>query len=82
MPVRRLPHVGERVTVAFFGAAVQAVIGEFDERQRRLCVLTDEGEAITFTLSRATAQFVAEGNSAGARLLFHDRPSAGPRTRR
>lgn len=60
-----LPHIGEHVTVAFFGATVHGVIGEIDEHQRRLCVLTEEGEAITFTLSRATGQFVAESSSSG-----------------
>jgi hypothetical protein len=76
MPVRRLPHIGEHVTVAFFGATVEGMIGAIDEYQRRLGVLTEEGEAITFALSRATGQFVAEDGSSGARLVFHDRPSA------
>jgi len=30
MPVRRLPHIGEYVTVAFFAATVQGVIGAID----------------------------------------------------
>jgi len=81
MPVRRLPHIGEHVTVAFFGATVYGVIREIDEHQRQLCVLTEEGDAITFTLSRATGQFVADGTSPGTRLVFHDRTSAEPEAR-
>jgi hypothetical protein len=81
MPVRRLPHIGEYVTVAFFAATVQGVIGAIDEHQRRLRVLTEEGEALTFALSRATGQFVAAGGSSGARLVFHDRPQAEPQAR-
>ena len=73
-----MPHIGEHVTVAFFGTTVHGVIGEIDQQQRLLRVVTEEGETIAFALSRATGQFVAEGSSSGARLLFDDRPSTEP----
>jgi uncharacterized protein (UPF0218 family) len=72
MPLRRLPRAGDAVTVAFLAAAVPAEIAHVDERQRRVQVLTHEGEMIVFTLSRATGQFMAEGASA-ARLVFAHR---------
>ena len=72
MPVRRPPHIGQHVEVVFLGATVPGVIDGIDEQERRLLVLTEEGEEITFALSRATGQFVAEGSPTGARLVFHD----------
>jgi hypothetical protein len=74
MPVRRPPHIGQHVRVVFLGATVPGVIDEIDEQERRLLVLTEEGEEITFALSRATGQFIADGSPTGARLVFHDRP--------
>jgi len=71
MSMRRLPHAEDRVTVAFLGASVQAVVSETDLARRRVEVFTDEGEVIAFRLSRPTGQFVAEGAS-GARLIFDD----------
>jgi hypothetical protein len=71
MPVRRQPHPGDRVTVAFLGASVQGVVSDIDLARRRLQVLTEEGEQIPFKLSRATGQFVAE-NSSKARLIFEN----------
>ena len=72
MPVRRPPRIGEHVEVVFLGATVPGVIDGIDEQERRLFVLTEDGEEITFALSRATGQFVAEGSPTGARLVFHD----------
>jgi hypothetical protein len=57
--------------VAFLGARVPGVVEEIAEGGRRLRVVTEDGEAITFTLSRATGQFAAAGSSHGARLLFN-----------
>jgi len=74
MPVRRPPHIGQHVQVVFLGATVPGVIGEINEQERRVRVLTEEGEEITFALSRATGQFVAEGGPAGPRLVFLDPP--------
>ena len=48
MPVRRPPHIGQHVRVVFLGATVPGVIDEIDEQERRLLVLTEEGEKITF----------------------------------
>jgi len=74
MPVRGLPRIGDHIIVAFFGATVQGVIEQVEPDRRRVRVLTDDGDAITFVLSRGTGQFVAEDGSSGARLVFHDRP--------
>jgi hypothetical protein len=72
MSVRRPPHIDQHVRVVFLGATVPGVIGEIEEQRRRLLVRTEEGEEITFALSRATGQFVAEGSSTGPRLVFPD----------
>ena len=69
-----MPYVGDHVTVAFFGATVPGVIDLVEEDRRRVHVLTEDAETITFALSRATGQFVAETGSIAARLLFFDRP--------
>jgi len=73
MPVRRMPHVGDHVTVAFFAATVDGVIAQIERDHRRVHVITADGETITFALSRATGQFVADAGSSGARLVFQDR---------
>lgn len=70
MPVRRLPQTGDHIIIAFFGTSVHGVIEQVEEDRRRVHVLTEDGDAITFALSRATGQFVAEDGSSGARLVF------------
>jgi hypothetical protein len=69
MPIRRAPRVGMPVTVVFLGRRVGASVEEVDEDGRRLVVVTDEGEAIAFTLRPATGRFAGEG---GAALVFSD----------
>jgi hypothetical protein len=69
MPLRRMVRPGDRVIVAFLGATVRGEVEHVNEQQRRLEVLTDEGDTIMFALSRATGQFVAE-DASGARLVF------------
>lgn len=74
--MRRLPRVGEHVTVAHLASRMPGEVKELDEHRRRILVLTDEGETITFILSRRTGRFHADGDPFGARLLFA--PAAGP----
>ncbi|HTU83973.1 MAG TPA: hypothetical protein VMF57_00290 [Solirubrobacteraceae bacterium] len=74
MPVRQMPYVGDRVIIVFLGTTISGVIDRVEEAGRRVDVLTEDGEPITFTLSRATGQFVANAGSGGARLLFDHRP--------
>lgn len=73
MTLTHLPRVGDHVPVVFLGALVDGVIGEIDEQRRQLHVLTADGETITFALSRATGQFMADGSSSGPRLVFPNR---------
>jgi hypothetical protein len=65
-----MPCVGQSVTVAYLATRVGGVIERFDESRRQLVVVTDEGEAIRFDLSRATGRFYAEGDPTSARLSF------------
>jgi hypothetical protein len=71
-PLRPMPVVGARVTVASLGKRVAGVIEEISADGRRLVVVTDGGEALVFGLSRATGRFMEEGRQTGARLLFED----------
>jgi hypothetical protein len=72
MTVRAIPRVGDPVTVGFLAAKVKGTIEWVDADLRRLRVLTDDGEMLTFKLSPATARFVGEAHPAGPRLLFGD----------
>lgn len=62
--------------VIYLGEAVLGVVQHVDEDGRRLVVLTDDGDAVTFLLSAATATYTAEGRQWGARLVFDDEHSA------
>ena len=67
-----MPTVGARVTVRFLGRQVSGVVAEVHDDGRRLLVATDDGERMSFELSRATGGFVHEGDQTGARLTFDD----------
>jgi hypothetical protein len=69
---RAIPNVGDSVTVVLLGARTGGVVTQVDDDRRRLIVLTDDGEALSFALSRATATFLHNGQQSGARLLFND----------
>lgn len=71
MVPRALPRVGASVTVFFLAARVCGEVVVVDPDQRGLEVLTDEGEAIRFTLQRTTGMFQSDGQT-GARLFFDE----------
>ncbi|HWC86043.1 MAG TPA: hypothetical protein VG388_05870 [Solirubrobacteraceae bacterium] len=62
--------MGDPVTVVYLAARVEGVVTGVDTDARRLLVATEDGQALTFELSRATGTFLAGGQQAGARLLF------------
>jgi hypothetical protein len=68
--VRAIPHVGSPVTVIFLAARIAGVVTRVEDEARRLLVLTEEGETVTFALSAATGTFLVDGRQSGARLLF------------
>jgi hypothetical protein len=65
-----MPHLGDPVTVAFLSARVAGVVDSIDLETRRILVATEDGQSLTFELSRATGTFLAGGQQGGARLLF------------
>jgi hypothetical protein len=68
-PSRQVPRVGARARILYFGGAVEeATVVAVHDDGRRLEVRGEGGEVVEFSLSRATAQFVAAGGGQGARL--------------
>ncbi|HWK17211.1 MAG TPA: hypothetical protein VNR66_07135 [Solirubrobacteraceae bacterium] len=74
MRARVVPHVGSPVTVIYLGATVLGIVTQVDDDGRRLVVLTEEGESLSFVLAAATATYTTEGRQWGARLVFGDEP--------
>lgn len=70
MPTRPVPRIGDEVTVAFLAAQVGGVVVGAAEGLRLLRVITDDGDALSFSLNPATGRYVADGRQSGARLLF------------
>jgi hypothetical protein len=62
--------VGDPVTVVFLAARLEGVVTAVDEPARKVRVTTEDGQSLAFGLSRATGTFLADGQQAGARLLF------------
>lgn len=69
---RRQPFAGMPVTVVSLAARRRGAIAEVADEGRRLVVITDDGAALTFALSRATGRFMEDGAQTGARLHFDD----------
>lgn len=69
---RPIPHLGDSVTVVFLGARLDGVVTHVDDSGRQLTVWTDDGEALSFVLSRATGNFHRDGQQSAARLVFDD----------
>jgi hypothetical protein len=67
---KRIPQVGDPVTVVFLGARLGGVVTLVGDSGRRLTVWTDDGEALSFVLSRATGNFHKDGQQSAARLVF------------
>jgi hypothetical protein len=73
MPVRRAPFVGAHVTVVFLARRVGGMVEEVFDEGRRVVVVTEDDEVITFVLSAATGNFMEEGKVVGgARLAWQD----------
>jgi hypothetical protein len=70
MPKRRFPRLGDEVTVSYLAVDVPGVIEDVDESQRRLRVVTEDGEVLVFTLDAATATFVSGEHGGTARLRW------------
>jgi len=68
---RAQPHVGQSVTVLFLAERIRGTITEVDSNQRRLQVLTEEDQQLTFELQPTTGRFQSNGQT-GARLYFND----------
>lgn len=69
MPSRPLPRAGAPARILHFGGEVQrATVVRVLEEGRRLEVRAEDGEALEFVLSPATARFVAAGDGHGPRL--------------
>jgi hypothetical protein len=69
---RPIPHPGDPVTVVFLAAQLDGVVTRVDDSGRQLTVWTDDGEALSFALSRATGNFHQDGQQSAARLAFDD----------
>jgi hypothetical protein len=70
-----MPHVGGAVWVVYLDATVSGVVQVLDDGGRRITVLTEDGETLTFALNRATARFT--DHQTGARLMFDSAPGPG-----
>jgi len=67
---RKIPYVGDEVIVALLAARTAGVVMRVEDGARRLLVKTEDGQAMSFALSRATGTFLLDGQQSGARLLF------------
>ena len=76
MRSRAVPRVGGSVVIVFLAERVPGVIECVEDEQRRLQVLTSEGERLTFTLNRALGTFVSDEGGSRARLVFGE-PDGG-----
>jgi hypothetical protein len=70
MPIRAIPRVGDRVTVAFLSSRVGGVVAGTDDARRSVDVVTEDGETVVFALNAATGCYLSDGRQTGARLLF------------
>lgn len=68
-PSRPFPRVGAPARIGHFGGEWEpAVVRAIDDEGRTLLVQSEGGEELEFTLSRATARFVAGAGNGGVRL--------------
>jgi hypothetical protein len=70
--MRKLPCSGAHVQIAYLGVTHEGVIEEVQDQGRRVLVLTEEGEELTFILTALTGRYMADGAQTGARLLLGD----------
>ncbi len=71
MRARVIPRVGQTVMISFLAVKVHGIVERVDPDQLGLEVVTEEGEAIRFQLSRITGRFMSEAQT-GARLYFEN----------
>jgi hypothetical protein len=69
-----MPEVGGSVLIDFLGSTVSGTVRRVDRDGRRVEVMTEEGDTLTFSLNRATATFTADGSQTGPRLRFESSP--------
>ena len=65
-----MPVVGGAVLIDYLGSTRRGTVRRLDQDGRVLEVATEDGDALTFTLNRATATFTADGSQTGPRLSF------------
>ncbi len=65
-----MPWVGGPVLIDFLSGTVAGTVSRVDAPGRRVEVVTEAGEPVSFTLNRATATFTADGGQTAARLRF------------
>jgi hypothetical protein len=65
-----MPVVGGAVLIDYLGSTLRGTVGRVEPDGRRLEVLTEDGDTLTFSLNRATATFTADGSQIGPRLRF------------
>jgi hypothetical protein len=65
-----MPEPGRRVVIDYLGSSVDGTVKAVADDGRRLEVVTEEGETLTFELNRATAMFTAGGGQTAPRLRF------------
>lgn len=69
---RMIPHVGDEVVVVLLAARMAGLVLRVEDGARRVLVRTEDGQTMSFALSRATGTFLVGGQQSGARLLFED----------
>lgn len=69
MTTRRLPRIGDAVTVLYLAGPANGVIAAVTDDLHELDVVTDDGATVHFRLNESSARFVSTG-AAEARLHF------------
>jgi hypothetical protein len=65
-----MPQPGRSVLIDYLGTTVHGTVKEVSDEGRRLEVVTEDGDTLTFALNRATATFTAGGGQTAPRLRF------------
>jgi hypothetical protein len=65
-----MPELGGSVLIDYLGSTVRGTVRDVAEDGRRLEVVTEDGETLSFELNRATAMFTAGGGQTAPRLRF------------
>jgi hypothetical protein len=65
-----MPELGGSVLIDYLGSTVHGTVRDVADDGRRLEVVTEDGETLSFELNRATAMFTAGGGQTAPRLRF------------